>query len=61
MEMLDISVIYRYIGDISPLLGDFFPIFPSNDFRLKKSCPEGPTPEISTIYCDISVHSAMGL
>ena len=42
----DISVNYRYIGDIER----FFPIFPRNDFFFFKSCRDGPTPEISTIY-----------
>ena len=42
----NISVIYRYITDI----WRFFPNFPTNDFLLQKSCREGPTPEISTIY-----------
>ena len=48
--MLDISVNYRYISDISPILRDFFfSIFPRNDFHLQKLCWDGPTPEISTI------------
>ena len=47
----DISVIYRYIVDI----GRYFFIFPSFNFRLLISCREGPTPEMSTIYRDISV------
>ena len=42
----DISVIYRYIGDIER----FFPIFPRNDFLLQKSYCDGSTPEISMIY-----------
>ena len=46
----DISVIYRYIDDVSLILGNFFPIFHTIDFRLQKSCREGPSPEISTIY-----------
>ena len=50
MEMSDISVIYRYLGDISSILGDF-----SLHFRLQKSCHEGPTPKISMIYRDISI------
>ena len=36
----------RYITDIERV----FSIFPINDFRLQKSCREGSTPEISTIY-----------
>ena len=44
--VLNISVIYRYITDI----WRFFLNFPTNDFLLQKSCREGPTPEISTIY-----------
>ena len=42
----NILVIYRYIGDIER----FFLIFPRNDFLLQKSCRDGSTPEISTIY-----------
>ena len=44
--MSDISVNYQYIDDFER----FFPIFPRNDFHLQKSCLDGPTPEISTIY-----------
>ena len=51
MEMSDISVSYRYIVDIRR----FFSIFLSNDFCLQKSFREGPTHDISTIYCDIFV------
>ena len=48
----DISVIYRqYIADIDR----YSLIFPSFDFCLLISCQEGPTPEMSTIYHDISV------
>ena len=48
--MSDISIIYRYIGDIER----FFPIFPRNDFLLQKSCRDGPTlDDISLIYCNI--------
>ena len=50
IEMLDISVSYRYISDILPILSDFFPIFPSNYFRLQKSFREDPTHDISRYF-----------
>ena len=45
-------IYWQYITDI----GRYFLIFPSIDFRLLISCREGPTPEISMIYRDISIH-----
>ena len=45
----DISVNYRYIGDIER----FFSIFSRNDFHLQKSCCDGSTLEISAIFHDI--------
>ena len=51
-----ICLIYQLFINISAKYSRYFPIFPSFDFRLLISCREDLTPEISTIYRDISVH-----
>ena len=51
MEMSDISVSYRYIGDISSILGDFFRFFLQTTFVCKNHFEKAR----HTIYHDIFV------
>ena len=53
--MSDISVIYQYIDDISPILGDFFRVFLQSTFVCKNRVRKAQDSEISMIYRDISV------